>query len=210
VDGPPVTAMDLPLPIAFAIQQSIATVLRLDPHTKQSLSSIDGKVIRVEVSSPVLVFHLIVVDNRVDVEGSFDAVPDTTISGSANDLLSLRSKNDALYTGAVKISGDMAVGEQLRLIIANIDIDFEDVIAPLTGDTIAHQAGRVGSSLGAWFSETGVALKRNTSEYLQEEAEFLAPNSEVNRFCSEVDELREKADRLDARVHILEKNQSST
>ncbi len=202
--------MDLPLPIAFAIQQGIATVLRLDPHTKQSLSSIDGKVIRVKATSPAMVFHLIVVDNSIDVEGSFDAEPDATISGRVSDLMSLRSGNDALYTGAVKLEGDMGIGEELRRIISNIDIDIEEVIAPLTGDTLAHQIGRVGTSLSAWVSETGDSLKRNSSEYLQEEAEILAPNSEVNRFCVEVDELREKADRLLARVRLLEDNSSST
>jgi len=194
--------MDLPLPLAFAIQQGIATVLRLDPHTKQSLSSIDGKVIRVKASSPAMVFHLIVVDNSVDVEGSFDAEPDTTISGRASDLMSLRSSNNALYTGAVKLEGDMAVGEELRRIVSNIDIDIEDIVAPLTGDTLARQVGRVGTSLSAWISETGDSLKRNSGEYLQEEAEILAPNSEVNRFCAEVDELRE--------IRLLEINPSST
>jgi len=202
--------MDLPLPIAFAIQQGIATVLRLDPHTKQSLSSINGKVIRVEVSLPALVLHLIVVDGSVNVEGGFDAEPDTTITGSASDLVSLRSRNDALYTGAVKIAGDTAVGEQLRSIIANIDIDVEEVVAPLTGDTIAHQIGRVSASLSGWLSDTGASLKRNSGEYLQEEAQILAPNSEVIRFTNEVDELREKADRLEARIGLVEKNQSST
>lgn len=202
--------MDLPIPIAFAIKQGISTVLRLDPHTKQSLSSIDGKVIRVAVNSPALIFHLIVVDGTVDVEGSFDAEPDTTISGSASDLASLRSKNDALYTGDVKISGDTGVAEQLRSIISNIDIDIEEVVAPLTGDTIAHQIGRVGSSLNAWLSDTGASMKRNSSEYLQEEAQILAPNSEVNRFTNEVDECREKADRLEARLRVIEKNQSPT
>jgi len=202
--------MDLPLPMAFAIKQGIATILRLDPHTKQSLSSIDGKVIRVEVSAPALVFHLIVVDQNVDVEGRFDAQADTTISGSATDLLSLRSSNDALYSGTVKISGEMAVGEQLRSILSNLDISIEEVVAPITGDTLAHQIGRVGSSLGAWFSETGVTLKRNSAEYLQEEAELLAPNSEVNRFSNEVDDLREQIDRLEARIRTIEKHQSST
>lgn len=201
--------MDLPLPFAFAIQQGIATVLRLDPHTKKSLSSIDGKVIRVEVSSPSMVLHLIIVDNTIDVEGSFDAEPDVTISGRASDLMSLRIGNDALYSGAVKLDGDTAVGEQLRSIISNIDIDIEDVVAPLTGDTLARQIGRAGSSLGAWLGETGASINRNTSEYLQEEAQILAPNSEVIRYSTEVDELREKADRLDARVRILEKKRSS-
>lgn len=196
--------MDLPLPLVFAIEQGIATALRLDPHTRDALSSIEGKVIRVEVTSPAITFHLIVLEGEVDVEGGFDGEPDTTISGSAGDLLSLRSKNDAMYTGAVKISGDMATGEQLRHLINNLDIDLEEVVAPITGDAIAHQLGRLGSQLGSWFSETSSSLKTNTSEYLQEEAQVLAPNSEVNRFCTEVDELREFYDRLEARISQLE------
>jgi len=202
--------MDLPLPLAFAIEQGIATVLRLDPHTKDALSAIDGKVVRVEVISPALVFHLIILDGEVDVNGSFDAEPDTTISGSASNLLSLRRKNDALYSGDVKITGDMGTGEKLRHILSNIDIDLEEIIAPITGDTIAHQLGRFGSQFGAWFSDTSNSLKSNSSEYLQEEAQLLAPNSEINRYCSEVDELREVADRLDARIKQLENAKKST
>jgi len=202
--------MDLPIPLAFAIEQGIAKVLRLDPHTAQALSAIDGKVVRVDVTAPAITFHLIVVDGEIDVEGSFDAEPDTTITGTAVNLLSLRSQNDALYTGAVKISGDMGTGEKLRTIIANIDLDLEEVIAPITGDAIAHQLGRIGSQFNTWFSDTGDSMKRNTSEYLQEETEMLAPNSEVARYCSEVDELREKADRLDARLSVLEKNKPAT
>jgi len=143
--------MDLPLPLAFAIEQGIATALRLDPHTQNNLASIEGKVIRVEVTSPSVIFHLIVLDGAVDVEGAFDGEPDTTIAGSAGDLLSLRYKNDAMYTGAVKIGGDMSTGEQLRKLITNIDIDLEEIVAPLTGDAIAHQLGRFGSQFGSWL-----------------------------------------------------------
>lgn len=196
--------MDLPLPLAIAIEHGIATVLRMDPHTKESLASIEGKVIRVEVVAPTLQFHLIVLEGCVDVEGSFDAEADTTISGSAADLLSLRAKNDALYTGAVRISGDMATGEQVRNLIMNVELDLEEFIAPLTGDAVAHQIGRFGSQLGAWLNDTGQSLKTNTGEYFQEEAELLAPNSEVVRHCSEVDELREYTDRIEARLSQLE------
>ena len=200
--------MDLPIPFAIAIQQGIKTLLRLDPHTKRSLSSIDGKVICVNVTAPALVFHVIVVDEDIDVEGGFDAEPDVTITGSAADLLSLRNNNDALYTNAVAISGDMATGEQLRKILANIEVDLEEIIAPVTGDAIAHKLGLFGSQLSHWLSDTGHSMKRNTSEYLQEEAELLAPNSEVKRFCTEVDELREHADRLIARLNALEQKPS--
>jgi len=197
----------LPVPLAFAVQQGISTVLRLDPHTRQALSSINGKVVRVAVTSPALVFHLIVIDGQVHVEGDFDDEPDTTISGSATDLLSLRKNNDALYSGRVNISGDMSTGEQLRNIIAGVDIDFEEIIAPVTGDAVAHQIGQIGAQLSAWFTDTGKSMNRNTSEYLQEEAEIVAPNSEVGRFCNEVDGLREQTDRLEARLSALDKKQ---
>lgn len=199
--------MDLPIPLAFAIQQGISAALRLDPHTKQSLSSINGKVIRVEVTSPSLVFHAIIIDGEVDIEGSFDAEPDTSITGSASALLSLRNKNDALYTGDVKISGDMSTGEQLRTILSNVEIELEEVVAPITGDAIAHQLGQFGKQLGAWLGDSGQSVKRNTSEYLQEEVELLAPNSEVTRYVREVDEVREQADRITARLEVLEKKQ---
>lgn len=199
--------MDLPLPLAFAVQQGLNALLKLDPHTQNALSSINGKVIRVEVTAPSLTMHLIVVDGNIDVEGGFDAQPDTTIAGTASDLLSLRNKNDALYTGAVKISGEMGTGEQLRQIISGIEIEPEEIIAPITGDAFAHQLGLIGAQVGAWLSDTGESMKRNTSEYLQEESEVIAPNSEVRRFCNAIDSLREDADRLIARLDILEKNQ---
>ena len=196
--------MLMPLPISLALQQGIAAILRLDTHTANALDTINGKVIRVEVTAPSMECHLIVVDGTVQVEGQFDDEPDTTITGSAADLLSLTKKTDALYTGAVRISGDVQTGEHIRSIINDIDIELADVIAPVTGDTLAHQIGLFTSQLAGWFSETGNSLKRNTSEYLQEEAELLAPNSEVRRFCSEVDLLQDAYDRLSARLNLLE------
>ncbi len=196
--------MDLPSPLAFAVQQGIATVLRLDPHTKKSLSQIDGKVIRINCTAPALTLHLFIMDNEVDVAGAFDDEPDTTITGSAAALLSLRQKNDALYKGEVTLSGDTETANKLRAILSSIDIDLEEVVAPITGDSIAHQLGRFGRQFSGWLGDTGSSFKQNTSEYLQEEIEILAPNSEIKRFCSEVEALREQADRLDAKIAVLE------
>jgi len=200
--------MDMPLPLAFAIEKGIESVLRLDPHLANSLENINGKVIRVDVTTPALSFHLIVVDKNVEVEGAFDAEPDTTITGSAADLLSLRSKSDALYTGAVKIEGELHTAEQLRTIIGQLDIELEDIVAPITGDAIAAQLGKFGQQLSSWFADSGNSFKQNTSEYFQEEAKVTAPNSEVERFCVEVGEVRQQCDRLSARLAVLEKANS--
>lgn len=202
--------MYLPIPLVFAVQQGITAALKLDPHTKSSLSAIDSKVIRVEVVSPAFTFHLIVVDNDIQVEGEFDGDADVTLHGTAASLLSLRDKTDALYTGDVTIRGELETADQLKKILTGIDIQIEDIAAPITGDTIAHQIGRFGQQFGAWFSSSSSSFKQSTSDYLQEEAELLAPNSEVNRYCREVDEVREQADRLDARIAELERQKNNS
>ena len=59
--------------------------------------------------------------------------------------------------------------------------------------------------MGHWLERTRASLQQNTSEYLQEEAEVLAPNAAVCDFCTEVDEVRAAADRLEARLRKLER-----
>ncbi len=200
--------MDLPTPLSILLQQGISTLLKLDPETKRALTKVDCKVIRVQVTSPALQFHLAIVDQHVNVMSQFDAEPDTTITGTASDLLSLRSSNSALYKGDVVLSGDVHTGEQLRDVIEGLDIDPEEIIAPITGDAFAHQAGRLGRQFSGWLNETGKSFQRNSSEYLQEEAQIIAPNSEVKHFCKEVDELQAATERLEARIAQFTKNKS--
>jgi len=192
--------MSIPLPLGFAIEQAVEAALRLDPETRQRLLSINGKVVKLCVSSPPLTVVLSVVDGKVYVIGDGDEQADTTISGTLNALRSLTRGNDALYQGDVAIEGDIGLGQTLKDIVSKLDPDWEELVSPFVGDSLAHHLGVQHQQLRDWFTRTQSAFKQNASDYLQEEAEVLAPNSQVRYFCVEVDELRAASDRLEARV----------
>lgn len=200
----------IPSPINVAIEQGIQALLRLDPDTRDRLGQLEGKLIAVNLVQPNLEFVISVVDKRVNIIGQLDTAADTTLTGSLSAFKSLSSGNDALYKGEVKIEGDLHIGQQLKDIVAKLDPDWEEFLSPVLGDTVVHQLAIVSQSLSSWLSRTHSSLKQNTSEYLQEEAELLAPNSEVRDFCLDVDAIRASADRLDARIKRLERLVSNT
>lgn len=202
----------LPFPVSVALEAAINATLRLDPETRERLSAIDGKSIRINVQRPSVSVLICIADEKVLVVNNSDETADATISGSLSALRSLSAGNDALYKGQVIIDGDIGVAQQLKEITAGLDPDWQDTISPLLGDTLTHRLDRAQRQFGEWFKRTRRTTQLNTSEYLQEEAELLAPNTEVRRFCNEVDELRSSADRLEARLKRLEKqpqNQSA-
>lgn len=201
--------MSLPSPLNVAIERAIEALLVLDPDTRSRLATLEGKLIRIVVTAPTLSLALSVVGGRVFVVGEADDSADTTITGSAVALRSLTTGNAALYRGEVKIEGDLAAGQQMKAILGALDPDWEEFVAPFLGDALTHRLGTLGRYLGAWMTRTRESLRENTHDYLEEEAQLLAPESQVRHFCQEVDELRARADRLDARLRRLERQTSA-
>lgn len=201
-------SLPLPLPLGLAIEQGIETVLKLDPESRERLTSLDGKLIEVCVSRPAFSIMLSVVDQHVYVVGGVTDEPDARITGSLAALRSLSSGNDALYRGEVVVSGDVGVGQRIKEILAAVDPDWEELISPFLGDTVAHKLGNLSKYLSSWLSRTQHSFKENSSDYLQEEALLLAPDLAVLAFCTDVDETRAATDRLEARISQLEQARS--
>lgn len=201
--------MSLPFPLSMSLEAAINAVLRLDPDTREQLSSIDGKSIRINVTNPDVSVLLVVDGSTVRVVQHNDEPADTTISGSVAALRSMMAGNEALYTGEVRIDGDASVGQALKLILAGLDPDWQDAVSTVLGDSLTHRLDRAGQQFRKWLARTGESTRLNTADYLQEEIELLAPDSEVRRYCSDVDDLRAEADRLEARLRLLEQRATS-
>ena len=200
--------MNLPFPLAFAIEKSIDAVLRLDPDTRDRLGSINGKTVRLHIPSPSVSLLLGVSDGRVNVTRPDDseqgAAADTTISGSLSSLRSLLDGNQAVYRGDVTIEGDLGTSQHLKRIMAELSPDWQEAVSPYIGDGLTHRLDVAHARLGQWLNRTRRGARQNTSEYLQEEINLVAPNSEIEHFCAQVDKTRAAADRLTARVQRLE------
>jgi ubiquinone biosynthesis protein UbiJ len=110
----------------------------------------------------------------------------------------------SIFSGEVKIGGDMNTGRKFQDLFAKLDINLEEQLARYAGDTIAHnisQLFRVGQN---WSKESIETFRLNASEFLQEETRDLPAGPEVDIFYAQVDELRTDFDRLQSRIERLE------
>jgi ubiquinone biosynthesis protein UbiJ len=188
-------------------EQGLNSLLSRDPVTLRALSQLSARVVALEISSPVaMTLFLIPNSEGLQLQQHYGAQADAVIAGSASALLRLVSSNDkaaALFGKGVTISGDSALANRLQSILADTDIDWEGLLADQVGDIPAHQAARLVRQQGSYWRQTGSSLSHNLGEYLQEEARLLPPRAELEGFMADVDQLRQRSDRLEARLQRL-------
>ena len=200
--------MNIPPPVVSGIQKAIDLALQLNPQNQDLLTELDQKIIQLHIRGLELDIFLIVVDGQVEVAGQFDGEADTVISGSPFALAGLSKDLQGMFRGDVGISGDMTVGKNVKRLLTELEIDWEDQLAQFVGGTAAHQLGRIHRELFGFASRTVTNFQQNTSEYLTEESQLLITSTELQRFLNEVDEIRADTDRLFARLNLLEKRKS--
>ena len=191
------------------LEQVLNRVIGLDPDAGERLAALHGRSIRIDLrGTGVRWFFVPAHDGRVRVVGSLEGEPDCTLAGSPFDLLRASAKAAGakqLFGGHVQIEGDTDLAQRFSEVLADLDIDWEEQLSQLTGDIAAHEIGR---GIRAAARE-GARMRRSSeqilSEYLTEEARLLPHRFEVEDFIADVDTLRDDAERLAARIALLEK-----
>lgn len=201
--------MDVPPPLATALETAVNGYLRLDPDNAARLAPLHDKVIRLQLSQPQLTIGLRFAGQAVRVLTDADALAaaDVNIKATPQALLSLaRGQPGAAQTGAeqdIYIQGDMHTARVLQRLLTGLEIDWEDLLARLLGDVPARQLVRLTGVLREQGRRLGDKLGDDLSEYLRYETRALPERSQVERFLDEVDRLRSDLDRLEARVRRL-------
>ncbi|NVK43460.1 MAG: SCP2 sterol-binding domain-containing protein [Oceanospirillaceae bacterium] len=187
-------------------EPSINALLQRDPVTLRELGRLAGRVVAVEATSPSLTLYLIPNAEGLQLQQHYGSEPDARMSGSAGALFRLISSDDkasALFGKGVTISGDSALATRLQQILADADIDWEGLLADIIGDLPAHQASRFLRWQRDYWRQAGNSLSHNLGEFLQEEAQLLPPRPELEAFMADVDALRQRSDRVEARLQRL-------
>ena len=184
--------------------------LELDPETRVALAALSGTVIDLDITGAGAV-RLRIAGERVCVEPRDETTEaDVTMRGAPLSLLRFLFADDreALILGrAVRLQGDIALATRLQRIAARMDPDLEEALAQRLGDVPAHALMRGLRGIGDWLHDAGTALLADVSEYLHYETRTASRREEVERFAHDVDELRDDAERLEARVVRLERRQ---
>jgi len=196
--------MTIPAIALAAAETAINKALGMDPVSAQRLARLEGRVIAIHIDPPALTLYLLPDQHGLMLMGRYEGEPKLRLSGNPSAFAKLAAGNDGGIPAGITIEGDAKLASELQAIAAGLDLDWEEQLSRITGDSIAHQTGRLLRGSGAYLRQTANTLGLNLEEFLKEEARLLPQRFEVEEWVSDVDRLRDDVARLEARLARLD------
>lgn len=188
-----------------ALEKTINMALGLDSNRQANLEKLKNNTIKIELSSPPFSFYLCFTEDHIYAQQRCLGGPDLTICGTINAFVKMAAnKKDSSMPKEMEIMGSAHLAQSLQQFMADIDIDWEEHLSRLTGDTVATQIGRFVKKSMDMFKHQSKEFQLNVKEYFQEESSLLARHDDIEKFCYDVDELRNGVARLSAKIKLAE------
>jgi ubiquinone biosynthesis protein UbiJ len=207
-DDPAAAGIPVPNALLAAAEGAVNAVLALDREGAARLEPVQGRVLLVELTGFGTRVYVVPGGAGLFLYGDYESEPDCTVRGSPVALLSMvtaEHREDAVFEGGIQIDGDNGVAQTIGEVFRGLDIDWEELLSKLLGDTLAHRLMAQARAGGDWAGRSGEIARENLREYLQEEAAVLPSHAELEGFYAAVDAVRDDVERLAARVERLAK-----
>ena len=194
------------------LEAVVNRVLRLDPELADAVAELEGSVLEVHVQGFDRRFQLhpsrygigIVPVDGDDERATLEA--DVAISGPPFTLLSLLGSLesvDGVLPPDVSISGELWLVQKITSLAKRANLDWEEPLSKLFGDSLAHEFGRGLRGLLSWARAATETFACDMGEYLREERRLTPTRFEVDDFASDVDKVRDDVERLEIRIARL-------
>jgi ubiquinone biosynthesis protein UbiJ len=190
-----------------AFEAALNRAIDLDPDTRQRLAALDGRALSVDFAGAGVPALRIVVDrDRLRVGPASGGASALRVGATPSALLALalaRGRDGALPPGRIDIAGDAELARRIEQIATRFAPDFDAVFARVFGDVAGFQIARALRRALAWLRESARSLAADSAEFLAEEGRDLVARAELEEFLDAVDDVRERGERLEARVRRL-------
>lgn len=190
-----------------ALQTALKHLLALDPDTGAAVARLEGKRVELQLEAPPIALAIEVRGGQLQVgPARAEGEPDLGLRASLGGLLAqlpFARAGNGPPVGKLRINGDADLARRLQQLAQGFDPDWEkpfaDLLGPLLGPQVARtlrEGLRTGSRLAG-------DLARDAAEFVTEESRDVVAKAELAAFHDDVDELRDRAERLLARVARL-------
>lgn len=203
------SAFDALKPIAGrALEAALNRLLALDPETRAALSALEGRRIQLTMEAPVLALELTVREGLFAIGPvAADHEPDLAVRSTLGGLLAqlpfLRPDAGG-GVGKVKIAGDAELARQLQRLAERYDPDWNLPFTDLFGDVFGVQIAN-GVRTALRTGRDGAArLVRHGADFLTEESRDVIGRAELDSHLDDVDALRDRVERMAARMRNLQ------
>jgi ubiquinone biosynthesis protein UbiJ len=201
--------MTAPSLLVGAMEVALNRYLRLEPSALEECARLSPRMIQLAIPQMAWAFVIEFTSSGVRVFSESPRKPDVTVSAPITAFLRLgaaSARGDSTLPSGIQVEGDAELLTRFNKLIASVGFQLEEVFAKYMDDGAAHRLARGLQDFFGWSRKTADTLTLDTAEYLREETGDLARASDVEEWSDAVDVLRERTDRLEARLVRLEKS----
>jgi len=187
----------------------VNAALACDPETREKLSKYHLKKIRINIV-PLTLSYIVEIKDKIIYLSKIHFSEKTShidaeISGTPINFISLAfNKSQKLnQLKDITITGDLLFVQEIEKIFTSLDIDFEEKLSYLVGDTTAYTLFQSASSINQCITHFQKRIKNNIKEYIEDEKRIIVSRNETKDFCADVDSLRHQVERLEAKINII-------
>ena len=187
-----------------ALETIINRALRCDPDALEKISALQKKIIEVDCTDWKIKFYIICDNNELQFHQKCGERPNTTIQGSLNHFLHIfmRGANTpTLFEYPIDISGDTHIIEVLRDIFKNLDLDLEEKLSGLIGDSLAHNIFFHAKQAKKILGDTNEKMTEQLKEYIYFETKHFPTKKQLEKFYKEVSTIRDDVERVEVKLH---------
>ncbi len=180
-------------PTFFALLNSgLNEVLQVDPQAQLRLRAMGEQTVRMELE-PFPAFGLYIRKGELN----FGIEPndyDLAITGHVAAFVRYAM---AEQREDIQFQGEVDIAQDLSNFFSKLDLDLEERLSHVLGDTSARVIGRTLEDVILAAQTFGDAVADNVRDYLREESDVTPHQEEVDAFMHEVDNLRDDLERLE-------------
>lgn len=180
--------------LLYVAEKMTAACLHLDPGTRARLQELNGKCIAFIIRDQIPYYEngitVFVLPTLKGIELSADGayVADASIALFAKDLVPLLQRAEVPEN--ILIDGDHELLLKILEIVKQMDLDWEQAIAPVTGDVLAHQIGTRVRETEKWLTQSIREVKRLAGEYIDEELPVAKQSLQLKPFFDGMEKIK--------------------
>ncbi len=180
----------------------IAVLKHLDEKSLIPLKPHVGKVICFHIDH---IEHLYfrIVDEGLEFQEQSPIHCDTTFSGPMNAFVTMILTKKSTHS-SLHIKGDIDCAKALYDCWDQLDVDWEDKLARVFGDNMAHYIMQFVQHSKQWATQTAQARTQDMGAYLQDEINLLPTKVDVKALFQSIDTLRHDVERFEAKLNFLQ------
>jgi ubiquinone biosynthesis protein UbiJ len=189
-----------------ALSVALSRLLRSNPDTAARLAALEGSVIEIALRDSARSAYALPGAHGVTLKRRHEGAVAVKVSGRVADFLAYARasrRGDSLGAGRIEIAGDLAIAQQVQGLLADLSIDWEELLSRIIGDVPAHQVGRAARAVFAFGKQALAKLERDAADYLKHETRLVVSGQELEQFGRAVFTLADDIERLEARIKRL-------